>query len=104
MKTIIYDLQGGEMPEGVELVTECTFTSRRVLPSPLRGEDKFIGWFNEGGERVLTIHPRTTPDGITLTARYKEAPKPKKERGRDVVESKAKLEEIPKEESQPEVL
>ena len=67
---ITYELNGGELPEGVSNPAEYTVESDITLPIPTREGYNFVGWFDKENKKIEKIAEGSTGD-VELTAKWK---------------------------------
>jgi uncharacterized repeat protein (TIGR02543 family) len=66
---ITYELNGGELPEGVSNPAEYTVESDITLPIPTREGYNFVGWYDKKDNKIEKIVNGSTGD-IELTAKW----------------------------------
>lgn len=74
MKSIEYDLDGGEIEGDIVLVTEWTKNSFRGLPTPVKQGYTFEKWVDSGGRRIYSLDPSRVWDGIVIKACFTASP------------------------------
>ncbi len=65
-----YDVDGGVLPENAQIIFDVE-TGIDELPTPTKGNLKFMGWYNSEGQLVTSI-PAGTKENVTLTAKWAE--------------------------------